>query len=153
MNSHGPSLKTGFLPLPDRPSFPNATEAISIESMRQVFDAFDARERALEMRIEALGFEADESLAALEVSSERQNTSRNPVLGIRLLQRLDILQKENDDLSQRLEQVIESDAHIRAAEYEAELHGTLFTILLTSDSHELIAALDEALTRAEANKC
>ncbi|WFD23889.1 hypothetical protein MEQU1_002583 [Malassezia equina] len=98
----------------DRGDNDDLANSFSWDYVKTVFEAFAERERALEYRIESLYFHAEKSLRALENpesgTQDSQNAlhDANPILGIRLLQRLDQLQKENDDLSRRIEDLIDS---------------------------------------------
>ena len=85
----------------------------------------DRRERAMEMRIDALCFEAEKSLIELEHnenSSKSSMNSTNPLLGIRLLQQVDLLDKENQDLTERINELMlaSSDQHIQELKREIE---------------------------------
>lgn len=98
------------------------------------------------MRIEALCFNAEQSLQALsddENIQSHETENANPVLGVRLLQRVDLLQKENDDLAERVKDLMQlssSEQQIQDLKREVE------------DSHKLISALDSALSSMEAAK-
>lgn len=126
--------------LPDPPTGMNGS-AVSYESLRDIFEAFEAREEALQMRIAALSFEPKQSLEALEAikrehksfnrySSAEKNANPvdaddvDPILGVRLLQRLDLLQSENEDLGARIEELMQSTLLKQVEEQAAEIEGT-----------------------------
>lgn len=136
-------LRFPALPLkPQLPERPNATDVpvISYDSLQNIFEAFEAREEALRMRIAALSFEPQQNLEALEaikresMSSEISSAEEggrkpivagdvNPILGVRLLQRLDLLQSENEDLGARIEQLMQSSLQKQIEEQAAEIEG------------------------------
>lgn len=47
----------------------------------------------------------------------------NPILGVRLLQRLDLLQSENEDLGARIEELMQSSLQKQIEEQAAEIEG------------------------------
>lgn len=116
--------------LPQRPSLPLPPEDkhakhFTWEYMKDVFEAFSKRERAMEMRIDALCFEAEKSLNELEHNENLSKSSMNdtnPLLGIRLLQQVDLLDKENQDLTKRINELMlaSSDQHIQELKREIE---------------------------------
>ena len=116
--------------LPQRPSLPLPPEDthakhFTWEYMKDVFEAFSKRERAMEMHIDALCFEAEKSLSELEHNESSSNSSMNgtnPLLGIRLLQHVDLLDKENQDLTKRINELMlaSSDQHIQELKREIE---------------------------------
>jgi len=129
------SFQKSFPALPKRPILPvpppeKHAKSFSWDYIKSIFEAFAERERALEFRIESLCFDAEKSLHALEIHdpniSESQDTSdnSNPYLGIRLLQKMDQLQKENDDLSQRVEDLLKSTSMEAIQSLQKEVHGT-----------------------------
>lgn len=135
-----------FPALPPKPQLPERPRladdpVISYDSLRNIFEAFEAREEALRMRIAALSFEPQQSLEALEAikreskgceSTGTEGGSRkpmvagdvNPILGVRLLQRLDLLQSENEDLGARVEELMQSSLLKQIEEQAAEIEGT-----------------------------
>lgn len=150
-----------FPPLPARPSLTlppsNKNEKVfTWEYLSEVFEAFSQRERAMEMRIEALCFNAEQSLQALsddENIQSHETENANPVLGVRLLQRVDLLQKENDDLAERVKDLMQlSSSEQQIQDLKREVEGSSFRRSLTTDSHKLISALDSALSNMEAAK-
>lgn len=93
--------------------------------MKDVFEAFSKRELAMEMRIDALCFEAEKNLSELEHNESSSSSSMNgtnPLLGIRLLQHVDLLDKENQDLTKRINELMltSSDRHIQELKREIE---------------------------------
>jgi hypothetical protein len=123
-------LIKSFPSLPQRPSLPLPPENkqekhFTWEYIKNVFEAFSKRERAMEMRIDALCFEAEKSLNELDQSKNWSKSSANrtnPLLGIRLLQRVDLLDKENQDLAERINELMyaSSDQHIQELKREIE---------------------------------
>lgn len=126
------------------PSLPPAPQVHDANDVRQVALAFQQREDALMLRIEALGFQPELAWKVMnEIRTdqdpksditERENAA--PVLGIRLLQRIDALQKENEELGDLLKEQIEKKATIKS-----EL----------DDAKTLIGEMDLALSEAERN--
>uniref|UniRef100_V5EW52 Uncharacterized protein n=1 Tax=Kalmanozyma brasiliensis (strain GHG001) TaxID=1365824 RepID=V5EW52_KALBG len=124
-----------------------------ISSLRSIIDAYEKRDDHLRMRTEAVGFQPKQAWAAWE-SAGAENSSHdtasaalppaNAVLGVRLLQRLDKLQRENDELGALLTSGarINADAAAGTAETE-ELRKEVH------DCHQLIEAIDKALVEAE----
>ena len=116
--------------LPQRPSLPlppkdKHANHFTWECMKDVFEAFSERERAMEMRIDALCFEAEKSLNELDHNENLSKSSMNdtnPLLGIRLLQQVDLLDKENRDLTERINELMlaSSDQHIQELKREIE---------------------------------
>ena len=107
------------------------------------------------MRIEALCFNAEQSLQALsddENIQSHETENANPVLGVRLLQRVDLLQKENDDLAERVKDLMQLSSSEQIQNLKREVEGSSFRRSLTTDSHKLISALDSALSSMEAAK-
>ncbi|MCO5565686.1 hypothetical protein L7F22_019360 [Adiantum nelumboides] len=126
------------------PSLPPRPEINGENDVHQVAMAFQQREEALIMRIEALGFEPESAWRVMNElernqkeqegrgSSEREVVA--PVLGIRLLQRIDALQKENEKLEDLLKEQIEEKTVIRSD---------------LADASTLIQEMDVALVEAE----
>ena len=115
-------FQKSFPALPKRPVLPlpppeKHAKSFSWDYIKSVFEAFAERERALELRIE----------------SEREGITDgpNPYLGIRLLQRMDQLQKENDDLSQRVEDLIHSTSMEALQSLQMEIQGTFSVLIKT----------------------
>ena len=116
--------------LPQRPSLPlppkyKHAKHFTWQCMKDVFEAFSERERAMEMRIDALCFEAEKSLNELDHNENLSKSSMNdtnPLLGIRLLQQVDLLDKENRDLTERINELMlaSSDQHIQELKREIE---------------------------------
>ena len=116
--------------LPQRPSLPlppkdKHAKHFTWECMKDVFEAFSERERAMEMRIDSLCFEAEKSLNELDHNENLSKSSMNdtnPLLGIRLLQQVDLLDKENRDLTERINELMlaSSDQHIQELKREIE---------------------------------
>ncbi|WFD31589.1 hypothetical protein MSPP1_002628 [Malassezia sp. CBS 17886] len=147
-------------PLPPRPDpfarmhGSDAECAFSVSCMKEVMDACEAREAALQMRIDALAFDPEGSLRLLDRTAPRENVScvpdgdpaaaaiahADPVLGIQLLQRVHELQGENEELVACLRECLLKNDRPSRTEYEAEL----------KESHRLIIALDKALHAAQA---
>lgn len=143
--------------LPALPPLPDSSKL----DAKQLETAFKEREEALILRIEALGFETGSAWKVMK-EIEGEGVTRNdeeeedrasareaatPVLGIRLLQRLNALQRENDELGLLLEARADAEQPKTAGQItrlEAEIR----------DAHELIDQLDRALStctaRAEA---
>jgi len=136
-------LSSRFPPLPPKPSLANDAD-LDKEEMRKLFEA---REEALLLRIDALGFQPEAAWEVMNEANEENGDVKDssqgkrdrekrekpaPILGIRLLQRLDLLQRENEEL-----EVI--FAKRMQGKEESELQ----------DAHRLIAALDKALTMSE----
>lgn len=135
-------FQKSFPALPKRPVLPlpppeKHAKSFSWDYIKSVFEAFAERERALELRIESICFNAQQSLRALEGQgsslSEREGITDgpNPYLGIRLLQRMDQLQKENDDLSQRVEDLIHSTSMEALQSLQMEIQGTFSVLIKT----------------------
>ncbi|KAL4402216.1 hypothetical protein ACI68E_001868 [Malassezia pachydermatis] len=135
-------LSKSFPPLPTRPTLPLPLEDKDIQKyswndLKRIFEAFSERERALELRVSALCFRAEESLKALQTGNpmsepdEEDALHEHPILGLRLLQRVDQLQRENDDLAQRIDDLLQTTSmeHIKAC--EQEIQGTTKAIPLT----------------------
>ncbi|PWN33887.1 uncharacterized protein FA14DRAFT_156565 [Meira miltonrushii] len=120
------------------PSLPPRPDLSGISDASQLATAFQQREEALIMRIEALGFEPESAwkvMTELEGGAGRvEREAAAPVLGIRLLQRIDALQKENEKLEDRLKEQIGQKAALRS-----EL----------ADASDLIQEMDAALKEAE----
>jgi hypothetical protein len=99
-------LATRFTPLPPKPPIP---EDLSNEQ-KEVLKKFETREDALLLRVDALGFQPEaawqviresvdgKKLDSSEELSQDHRETPAPILGIRLLQRLELLQKENEEL-------------------------------------------------------
>lgn len=153
----GHIFQQSFPALPKRPILPlpppeKDAKTFSWDFVKTIFEAFAERERALEFRIESLCFDAEKSLRALENKQDTtlyqdDSDELKPFLGIRLLQKLDQLQKENDDLSRRMEEMIDSTSMEAIQSLRQEIEGK-FTVSY-QDSHLLIDALDRALSNAE----
>lgn len=149
-----------FPALPAKPPFPVTDntgalqEPISLEYVQHVFEAFERREESLRMRLAAVNFHPQRCLNALHLDTQKSARAESmppdtatdeldeldPVLGVRLLQRLDILQMENEDLGARIEELFHSTAHERIREQQAELEGTCHTysqILINSFLHSI----------------
>lgn len=134
------AFQQSFPALPKRPVLPlppleKQANSFSWDYVKTVFEAFAERERALEYRIESLCFHAEKSLRVLENpelgTPDSQNAlhDANPILGIRLLQRLDQLQKENDDLSRRIEDLIDSTSMGTIQSLRKEIQGVYVLFL------------------------
>ncbi|WFC99538.1 hypothetical protein MYAM1_002283 [Malassezia yamatoensis] len=109
-----------FPSLPPKPDLPalrdgaQNTHAFSVESLNKICDAFEKREEALSLRIAALQFRSQACLDALSSQGTHMEqlddaslmSDTDPILGIRLLQRLDLLQRENTELGKKLEEII-----------------------------------------------
>lgn len=125
-------LIKSFPSLPQRPSLPLPPEDkkekhFTWEYIKNVFEAFSNRERAMEMRINALTFEAEKSLKTLDHGENWSKSSANdtnPLLGIRLLQRLDLLDKENQDLTERINELMYASSEKHIQELKREIEGT-----------------------------
>ncbi len=127
--------------------------AIYISSLRTIIETYRKRDELLRLRTEAVGFQPKPAYLAWQ-SSTTANTaangdeaepSVNPILGVRLLQRLDTLQRENDELGRLLSARTTSKSRSDGEAKEvAELRKEV------EDSHKLIVAMDEALSSAEA---
>ncbi|UZJ52433.1 hypothetical protein CBS101457_001753 [Exobasidium rhododendri] len=124
-------LVSRFPPLPPKP--PPTSDSDDQEELRKKIFALEARETALILQIEALGFEPEAAwgvMNRLEEAGDRTDREKPaPILGIRLLQRLDLLQKENAELE---------DIFVKRRTEKSELQ----------DAHRLIKALDKALTES-----
>jgi hypothetical protein len=101
-------LSSRFPPLPPKASVGKKDDT---EELQKQIAALEAREEALLLRIEALGFEPEAAWQVMkEVDQVEGDSSHDdarkdretpaPILGIRLLQRLDLLQKENAELEE-----------------------------------------------------
>lgn len=126
------------LRLPDLPPKPEppALDAtpLSRDQVQEIIDAYERREQALEMHIAALSFEPHRCLALADAlasggpeNGDAPHVSqepRDPVLGVRLLQRMDVLQKENDDLAARMKELIQSTSFVQLQKQEEEIYGT-----------------------------
>lgn len=88
--------------------------------MEDLDSKWRAREQVLAERVESLAFHPDEALAALD--GEKGTGNVDQVIGVRLLQRVDHLTKENDDLSKRLTESIDALAAERD-QLNAQLRG------------------------------
>ena len=136
-----------FPPLPARPSLmlPPSNKNEKVFTWEYLSEVF-----------EALCFNAEQSLQALsddENIQSHETENANPVLGVRLLQRVDLLQKENDDLAERVKDLMQlSSSEQQIQDLKREVEGSSFRRSLTTDSHKLISALDSALSSMEAAK-
>lgn len=103
-------------------------------------EAYERRDEMLRLRTEAVGFEPRRAYLAWQHPSSSEDASEegaggvNAVLGVRLLQRLDAVQRENAELGGLL-----ARAPAQRRELEHEVH----------ECHTLIDALDSALTHAQ----
>lgn len=119
-------------PLPARPSLPlppanRQAKQFTWEYVRDIFEAFSQRELALEMRVDALCFNAEKSLYALDYGGgvlEHARDDANPILGVRLLQRVDMLQHENQDLAHRVDELMRTTSAEYVQELKREIEGT-----------------------------
>ncbi|WFD40507.1 uncharacterized protein MJAP1_003493 [Malassezia japonica] len=125
------------LRLPDLPPKPEppALDAtlLSRDQVQEIIDAYERREQALEMHIAALSFEPHRCLALADAAASggpengdaphASQEPRDPVLGVRLLQRMDVLQKENDDLTARMQELIQSTSFVQLQKQEEEIYA------------------------------
>ncbi|WFD44079.1 hypothetical protein MPSI1_002744 [Malassezia psittaci] len=141
-------------PKPDRPALDGEahdTHAITVESLNEIYNAFEKREEALSLRIAALQFRSQACVDALSSNETQVNqlddaslmSDTDPILGIRLLQRLDLLQRENTELGEKLQQIIttcEPD-QVRKQQKELEdctdekVYNDAYKILAKSNPH------------------
>lgn len=137
MSTEGVEQSAMELRLPDLPPKPEppALDAmpLSRDQVQEIIDAYERREQALEMRIAALSFEPHRCLALADSTASGGQANgdaphsgdepRDPVLGVRLLQRMDVLQRENDDLAARMQELIQSSSFVQLQKQEAEIYG------------------------------
>ncbi|GAC96438.1 GATA type zinc finger protein Asd4 [Pseudozyma hubeiensis SY62] len=127
-----------------------------ITSLRTTLSTYEKRDDLLRLRTEAVGFQPRQAWSAWQSqqdastadthSSADDSVSTNPVLGVRLLQRLDKLQRENDELGRLLTARTRDGSgsgSVEAVETE-QLRSEI------RDCHRLIQAMDKALVDAEA---
>lgn len=126
---------------------PSILEYVSY--LRRMLSVYEKRDELLRLRTEAVGFQPKHAWSAWQAQqtcasfSDQDSSSPHPILGVRLLQRLDKLQRENDELGQLVLQRVESSGS--GADDEVErLRAEV------SDCHRLIEAMDTALSSAEA---
>ncbi|KAJ9478388.1 GATA type zinc finger protein Asd4 [Pseudozyma hubeiensis] len=127
-----------------------------VTSLRTILSTYEKRDDLLRLRTEAVGFQPRQAWSAWQSQQDASTAdthtsaddaiSTNPVLGVRLLQRLDKLQRENDELGRLL------TTRTRDGSGSAGV-GAVETEQLRSevrDCHRLIQAMDKALVDAEA---
>ncbi|EPQ26545.1 uncharacterized protein PFL1_05867 [Pseudozyma flocculosa PF-1] len=138
------------------------------DSLKGIIGVYKKRDELLRLRTEAVGFdpkrawlaweagkgEGDESVQGKKNGdaeqaglSKTESTTEppHPILGVRLLQRVAALTAENDELGRLLEEKLDlADGSKTTPPATTELLQEL------QDAHRLIAALDAALTKAEA---
>lgn len=126
-----------------------------VTSLRSIINAYEKRDDLLRMRTEAVGFQPKQAWAAWQTepssgdqpATEQEASSShepsNPVLGVRLLQRLDKLQRENDELGE----LLASGARVNSSSSSAEVEELRTEV---EDCHQLIEAMEKALGEAEA---
>lgn len=97
------SLAARFPPLSPMPTLSDDASEDYVEMHKK----YQAREEGLLLRVDALGFQPEASWQVMQEATTSKDAStmtgkeremNAPVLGIRLLQRLDLLQKENEEL-------------------------------------------------------
>lgn len=126
MFQEGYDLDTWLPSLPPRPQVPDGEVGsdgvvyVKKHVMEDLDSKWRAREQVLAERVESLAFHPDEALAALD--GEKGTGNVDQVIGVRLLQRVDHLTKENDDLSKRLTESIDALAAERD-QLNAQLRG------------------------------
>ncbi|SPO23015.1 uncharacterized protein UTRI_01693 [Ustilago trichophora] len=121
-----------------------------VSSLLSIIHTYEQRDDLLRLRTEAVGFQPKQAYLAWQASqatiptspTSSSDTDANPVLGIRLLQRLDALQRENDELGRLL-----SSATLSTTNTDTQVQELQKEII---DSHTLIQAMDNALSNAEA---
>lgn len=159
------SLRYPPLPeLPERRPSPLLTDQMSgdvrqhMNSLHAIIKVYEQRDEMLRLRTEAVGFEPAKAWLAWNSASRNDSqdieaTQKNrvvhdpahPILGVRLLQRIDLLTRENEELGRALEEQLdrrrptdeERESKLKAAHNEV------------ADCHRLIERLDQALTKAE----
>lgn len=132
-----------------------------ISSLRSIINTYKQRDEFLRLRTEAVGFQPKQVWLAWQTSRSSQETERssatatnddnttvNSILGVRLLQRLDKLQRENDELGR----LLASNAGVDRAESAAAGSAPEVEELRkeVQDCHRLIEAMDQALSSVEA---
>ncbi|SJX61626.1 uncharacterized protein SRS1_12611 [Sporisorium reilianum f. sp. reilianum] len=120
-----------------------------ITSLRSTIEAYEKRDDLLRLRTEAVGFQPQHAWSAWQSPDKPAPSDTeaptNPILGVRLLQRLDKLQRENDELGRLLSSGASLTSPTATATGEVEeLHKEV------QDCHRLIQAMDKALSGAEA---
>ncbi|GAK63375.1 uncharacterized protein PAN0_003c1579 [Moesziomyces antarcticus] len=109
-----------------------------VAQLHAALEAYERRDEMLRLRTEAVGFEPRRAYLAWQHPSsdnaEEGEGAVNAVLGVRLLQRLDAVQRENAELGGLLARAPEQRRQL-----EHEVH----------ECHTLIDALDSALTHAQ----
>ena len=118
-------------PLPEWPHVPaqqdeSGNVTLSRKQLDDIYARFRSREEALQMRIDALAFSPAQALSSLRdpSSSQGETGTAMPQLGVRLLQRVDELQRENEDLAERLREVIDVKWVRERDVWASELQGT-----------------------------
>ncbi|CDW97612.1 hypothetical protein [Sporisorium scitamineum] len=113
----------------------------------------------LRLRTEAVGFQPKQAWSAWQSSqksdpaeppkkaTDDNDFSSNPILGVRLLQRLDKLQRENDELGQLLSSGASLNPNAATNSTTSEVEELRKEV---QDCHRLIQAMDKALSSAEA---
>lgn len=126
-----------------------------VSSLCTIIDTYQQRDDLLRLRTEAVGFEPKRAYLAWQTppftNPDSNNTeseeaaASNPILGVRLLQRLDKIQRENQELGR----LLSSGANLSTASSvsESEVQELRREV---QESHLLIDAMDKALNSAEA---
>ncbi|SAM80011.1 uncharacterized protein UBRO_02283 [Ustilago bromivora] len=123
-----------------------------VSKLCSVIDIFEQRDDLLRLRTEAVGFQPKQAYQAWRIEepsntdpAAAEDASANPVLGVRLLQRLDKLQRENEELGRLLSSGANLDPQVALPSSQVEeLRKEV------QECHQLIDAMDKALSSAEA---
>ncbi|KAJ1027531.1 hypothetical protein NDA18_003533 [Ustilago nuda] len=123
-----------------------------LSNLRSVIDMFEQRDDLLRLRTEAVGFQPKQAYQAWRIEepsntdpAAAEDATANPVLGVRLLQRLDKLQRENEELGRLLSSGANLDPQVALPSSPVEeLRKEV------QECHQLIDAMDKALSSAEA---
>ena len=149
-----------YPPLPSLPTRPATLSAAAeldpsikeyIGSLRSVIEVYEQRDDLLRLRTEAVGFQPKHAYLAWHSPGTTTDTdgAANPILGVRLLQRLDKLQRENEELGRLLTST--HTTHTSTAAGEGEVESEVAELRREVDEcHRLIDAMEAALGRAEA---
>lgn len=124
-----------------------------VSALRTIIDTYQQRDDLLRLRTEAVGFEPKRAYLAWQTqqsdatSEDSANSAAtNPILGVRLLQRLDKLQRENEELGR----LLSSGANLTKG-HDASSSGEVKVLHQeVQECHQLIDAMDKALSSAEA---
>ncbi|PWZ00701.1 hypothetical protein BCV70DRAFT_231518 [Testicularia cyperi] len=142
---------------------PSNAQKEYVEWLRATIKVYEQRDEILRMRTEAVGFQprrawqawqkgqkADENEPPAESSEadEDDDDAAHPILGVRLLQQVDRLTRENEELGRMLQEHIASKSEVNEPSENDKAELTTLRNEV-ADCHRLIDAMDAALTKAE----